>query len=233
MSAVFADWLLDRMISDTWKFNERQGVGTRWITYDFGFREDALEMAVEQIKPDVERWKTFGGGKMQFSHPQQMPAPVREIFDAMHSHEFVEALKALSGVPDLTADRAYKGGGIHATPRDGQLGIHVDFNRHPDGRYRRLNVFLFLGDGKDWHDEWGGHLELWDAAGKKCVQSIAPEFNRLVIFESTESSWHGHPHPLACPEGRFRLSLASYYFSNSRPADYRDRHSTIYLSNVD
>ena len=59
--------------------------------------------------------------------------------------------------------------------------------------------------------------ELWDQKMEKCVKKISPEFNKMVIFSTTDFSNHGHPEPLNCLENLSRKSLALYYFSNGRP----------------
>jgi len=54
-------------------------------------------------------------------------------------------------------------------------------------------------------------------------------FNRCVIFNTTDFSFHGHPDPLTCPEGRTRKSLAMYYYTNGRPAEeISGDHSTLF-----
>ncbi len=45
------------------------------------------------------------------------------------------------------------------------------------------------------------------------VKSIAPIWNRLVIFTPSEISYHGHPNILKCPPDRSRKSLALYYYT--------------------
>ena len=50
-------------------------------------------------------------------------------------------------------------------------------------------------------------------------KKILPVFNRMVVFTSTDFSFHGHPDPLTCPEDRSRRSLALYYYSNGRPTE--------------
>jgi Rps23 Pro-64 3,4-dihydroxylase Tpa1-like proline 4-hydroxylase len=104
------------------------------------------------------------------------------------------------------------GAGLHQIARGGVLGIHADFNRHPDtGLWRRVNVFLYLNDG--WSEEYGGHLELWYSNMSTYGQRILPTANRLVIFTSSRTSFHGHPDPLLCPEDSTRKSIAMYYYS--------------------
>ena len=62
-----------------------------------------------------------------------------------------------------------------------------------------------------------------------CVAAVAPLFNRMAIFSTTDFSWHGHPDPLTCPENRSRKSLALYYFSLGRPAEeVSDSHRTVF-----
>ena len=51
------------------------------------------------------------------------------------------------------------------------------------------------------------------------VQKIAPTFNRLVVFSTTDTSYHGHPDPLESPIGTKRHALALYYYSNGRPEE--------------
>jgi hypothetical protein len=41
---------------------------------------------------------------------------------------------------------------------------------------------------------------------------VLPSWNRWVIFQYGPESWHGHPEPLACPEGVERRALAIYYY---------------------
>jgi hypothetical protein len=106
--------------------------------------------------------------------------------------------------------------------------VHADFNKHHQyGLDRRLNLLLYLN--KNWKDEYGGNLELWDREMTRCEARVAPLFNRVMIFSTTDFTFHGHPDPLRCPEGMTRKSLALYYFSNGRPSEeISGEHSTIF-----
>jgi hypothetical protein len=82
---------------------------------------------------------------------------------------------------------------------------------------------------RDWQEEFGGHLELWDRSMEQSVVRVLPVFNRCVVFSTTDWSYHGHPEPLNCPETTSRKSLALYYYSNGRPTDEQsESHSTLY-----
>ena len=111
--------------------------------------------------------------------------------------------------------------------------MHVDFNRHPiTHSHRRLNLIVYLNP--EWNDDWGGLLELHrdPRAADDQVRWINPQFNRAVLFETTESSWHGFS-PIALPAeraGLSRRSIALYFYSQERPsAELGQTHSTVYV----
>lgn len=85
---------------------------------------------------------------------------------------------------------------------------------------------------KNWKDEYNGHLELWDFKNNnkgKLLEKISPIFNRAVIFETNEISYHGHPHPLNTPKNINRKSIATYYYTKERDGnEISPEHNTIY-----
>lgn len=158
-----------------------------------------------------------------------MPDPIRSCLLYLNSAPFLHFLEQLSGIPALIADPEFFGGGMHLIRRGGFLKVHADFNIHdvhPEWD-RRLNLLLYLN--QEWKPEYGGHLELWDRGMTGCVKSIAPVFNRCVIFSTTDYSYHGHPDPLRCPGAASRKSLATYYYTLGRPPEeVTPAHGTLY-----
>ena len=156
----------------------------------------------------------------------------RQVLTQCNSGAFLDFLEVLTGIPGLIVDPHFQGGGLHTIEPGGYLRVHADFNRHPRlGLDRRLNVLLYLN--RDWDDAWGGHLELWDPTLSHRVLQVAPEFNRLVVFATSSTSFHGHPNPLRTPPGVYRRSLALYYYSNGRPEEERtDPHLTLWQAGV-
>ena len=62
----------------------------------------------------------------------------------------------------------------------------------------------------------------------QCVAAYAPLWNRAVIFSTTDESFHGHPDPLTTPQGKFRNSIALYYYTKDAPAEgYRFKRSQM------
>lgn len=146
------------------------------------------------------------------------------LLSAMNTSAFTEPLEKITGIEGIIPDPFFRGGGLHWIAPGGKLDVHADFNWHKHLKLdRRLNVLLYLN--KDYRPEYGGQLELWDPEMRECVKKIDPCFNRLVIFETTDFSYHGHPEPWQGPNPR--MSMAWYFYSNGRPAAEKSApHST-------
>ena len=152
-----------------------------------------------------------------------------KLLYSLNSGPFLAFLEWLTGINGLIADPHLSGGGVHIIRRGGKLGIHADFNHHKRLKvFRRLNLLLYLN--RDWDEAWGGHLELWNRDKTRCCRRIAPVFNRTVIFDTSNFSYHGHPEPLECPLDESRKSLALYYYTVDCPHEVdRDPHGTLFV----
>jgi hypothetical protein len=146
----------------------------------------------------------------------------REILDSLLAPEFVAFLEEVTGIDALIPDPSHALAGLHVSPPGAFQALHRDFRLHPtNGLYHRVNVLVFLNS--EWKAEYGGQLELWPADTSACGQRITPTAGKMVIFETTPTSYHGIPDPVRCPPGRARLSLASYYYTEyPGPHDRRD-----------
>jgi hypothetical protein len=167
--------------------------------------------------------------KVGFYHATSRLAPrLRAFLEAMNGFETLQFLEEVTGIDGLIPDPYFGGGGPHQIESGGFLKIHADFNFHPKLKLdRRLNVLVYLN--RDWREEYGGALELWNRDVTECVASIPPLFNRTVIFATSEESFHGHPKPLKTPPGVTRKSMSLYYYTAPRPDDARVApHDTIF-----
>jgi 2OG-Fe(II) oxygenase superfamily len=174
------------------------------------------------------------GRKAVFESVSGISPFYREFCRYINSAPFLEAMSRLTGIPDLIADETLFGGGTHEN-LDGQgLDVHVDFNI--DERrmlHRRVNLLIYLN--KEWHESWGGAIELhsdpWTPAADQ-VRSFLPLFNRAVIFETNEYSWHGFKR-IRLPEDRgavSRKSFSIYLYTKDRPAEeVVAPHTTFYV----
>jgi hypothetical protein len=141
----------------------------------------------------------------------------------------------ITGIPELKFDPEYFGGGTHENLHGQSLNPHVDFNYHPLTRqHRRLNLILYLST--EWERSWNGsirlHCDPYKTPAEDEIVTITPAFNRCVIFETNEHSWHGFER-INLPEDKRHLSrksFALYYYTDSRPAQEQvAEHSTIYV----
>ncbi len=203
------------------------------IVLDGLFDDADLERVLAEFpKPEETRWMRFDSPlekKLGFYHEHSTISPaIRSFLDAMNGFEMLMFLEALTGIEGLIPDPYFGGGGLHQIEPGGFLKIHADFNVHPKLKIdRRLNMLTYLN--KEWSEEWGGHLELWNESMSECRKRIAPLFNRTVIFSTTDTSYHGHPHPLAAPEGVTRKSVSLYYYTAGRPEHEQSApHDTIF-----
>ena len=134
-------------------------------------------------------------------------------------------------IDKIVPDPYFTGGGLNVTCRGGLLDVHVDGNYHDaTGLNRRLNALLYLNPG--WKPEWGGEFGIYDSEGAVCVKKIPPIFNRLIIFDSHDKSYHGLPDPVNFPEQEPRRSIILYYYTKAeRPSAQvvvREPHSALW-----
>lgn len=195
--------------------------------------EVADALAHEFPRPeDPVGWDYYGyegfEKKIATSKEQLLPPLLRRTLQELNTAPFIDFLETLTGIEGLVPDPMMLGGGIHLSRPGDLLGIHADFNWHPKLKlHRRVNLLVYLNP--EWNAAWGGDLELWDTTASRCVQRVAPLMNRAVVFNTRSDTFHGHPRPLACPDGVFRRSIAAYYYTAERPADeVRDPHNTRY-----
>jgi hypothetical protein len=194
------------------------------ISIDEFIDPDLLNAVLEEFpdlekKPDQIYYNNPNEDKHATKGDELFGPNTKKLVDYLNSQEFRDFLNKLTGIKEpLLADPHYEGGGFHQIKKGGFLKIHVDFHKHRKlDLHRRLNMLIYLN--KDWEESYGGHFELWEKDMSKCAVKILPVFNRMAMFSTTGDSWHGHPDPLSCPDGRSRRSLALYYYTEERPED--------------
>jgi Rps23 Pro-64 3,4-dihydroxylase Tpa1-like proline 4-hydroxylase len=192
--------------------------------------ENDLDAMLEEFPtpPAGAEGEEHGRGKTGVDDELLLGPVTRQFIRELNSSFFLEFLESLTGIRGLIPDPHLVGGGLHQTTRGGFLRVHADFNWHERLLLdRRLNLILYLN--RDWKENYGGHLELWTSDMSRCERRVLPVFNRCVVFSTTDSSYHGHPDPLTCPDAITRKSIALYYYSNGRPAaEVSPSHLTLF-----
>ncbi|MEO6540557.1 MAG: 2OG-Fe(II) oxygenase, partial [Ferruginibacter sp.] len=142
----------------------------------------------------------------------------------IHSPLITEWISNITGLKNLSTIDDRLGAGLHQGGNNSFLDIHIDYNIHPiKKKQRKLNLLIFFN--KEWDENWGGMLELWNKTS--CFTKILPSFNRMVLFECNEISYHGYSR-ISCLESITRKSYYHYFFQPI--ADGLTFHDTIFLS---
>jgi hypothetical protein len=174
------------------------------------------------------------GGKAVNTNIRTISPVYQELYRLIAAKPFLDLASRLSGIPDLILDPKMYGGGTHDNRHGQELDPHVDFNYDEAQKlHRRLNLIVYLN--KDWKTEWGGALEIHsnprDPATNR-ITSYDPLFNRCVMFETNERSWHGFPRIDLPADKRHlsRKSISIYLYTKDRPAEeIAPMHGTFYV----
>lgn len=152
----------------------------------------------------------------------KFPPLTYQIFMMFNSLQMIQLLEKYVGM-NLFPDMGLHGGGWHMHGIDGNLNPHFDYSIHPKCRLqRKLNIIVYLS--KDLKpNKHKGHLGLWSHdhkinQPKDLVKEVEPIFNRAIIFDTTQNSWHGMSQKLEVPKGIYRKSLAVYYLTEPQHA---------------
>ncbi|MEC9376022.1 MAG: 2OG-Fe(II) oxygenase, partial [Pseudomonadota bacterium] len=164
------------------------------------------------------------------------PETTYKVFSLLNSDEFTSLLsRNIFNSMELFSDPGLNGGGWHIHRNGGKLNPHLDYSLHPKLKLeRKLNIIIYVNS--NWDNKWGGHLGLWNNKSSKqpgkLIKSVEPKFNRAIIFNTAQNSWHGLSSPIECPQNEFRKSLAIYYLCKSNE-ETNQRGKALFAPTVD
>lgn len=239
MPPALTDSLRRDIDFDAMKIQMRDAAGFPHFCID-NFLDESLASEIHDAFPSYQEATRLGTSfhavnehlKTQITDHTKFEAPIHRLYEILCSDEFVRTMSRMSGIENLIADPALAGGGIHETNSGGHLDVHVDFNfNETTGLYRRLNILVYFN--KNWKEEYGGYLDLWNKDVSNCVGRFAPTFNRAAGFATSNLSWHGVT-PVSCPLGEVRKSFAAYYYTREGPPDWDGvKRSTVFRARPD
>ena len=207
-----------------------------WVLDDFLDKNDAKKLSKQFIDFDnpteeIIHYKGWIGEKRTCNRWDRFPPLTYSTFSNLLSDKFIDKLYDITGISPLYPDIGLHGGGWHMSGKGGSLAMHLDYSIHPKmNLQRKLNLIIYLEE--DYNPEWGGSLQFWshDEKNKKPlnkVKEIEPIFNKAILFDTTQNSWHGFPEPINPPRGKMRKSIAVYYMTDitsSAQERYRARY---------
>ena len=207
------------------------------VVIDDFFKQDFCESLLNEFpdfkdKDAIDENKTLGKKAVVQTVSQIGPA-YNALDQLVQSEDFMNMVENISGINHLIYDPYYVGGGTHNNLDGQELDPHVDFTHHPlTSHHRRLNLIVYLNH--EWQQSWGGNIEFHKNPRLRPEQDeiicVEPLFNRAVIFETHNTSWHGFP-KIQLPEDKRHLSrksFALYYYTHKRDHTV-EPHSTIYV----
>lgn len=184
----------------------------------------ALSLQTEILNISEEQWDRYNNPfeqKYTLRDKHSFPTCLNQLFQELTSEQFVSNLSKVVGY-DLKLDETRNFWGVHTYGPGDKLDIHVDAGLHPTQLLKKqitLGIYLSY----EWKEEYGCHLEIWrgenasnnDAKLIEKVDSIAPIFNRMVLFECNDYAWHGNPEPANCPPESKRIFVTLSYLSDN------------------
>lgn len=196
------------------------------VIIDNFFKEEIAEEINKVFPgPDEQIWFEYNNPiekKFASDDIRKFPSLIAQAIHALNTESFLKELTQITCIENLLSDPYLHGGGLHLIKSGGKLDMHLDYSIHPKLKLeRKMNLIIYMVD-KDFSEEWGGELELWKGEYDKehdeyslttLEKKIFPKFNRAILFNTNDVSFHGHPNPLNTPEGVFRKSMALYYLT--------------------
>lgn len=185
---------------------------------NFFQKKVALQLENEFPSFNSDKWDVYNNAievKKTCNNWNAFPPITYQVFNYLNSDEFLKILRSvIFKNKKLYPDIGLNGGGWHMHKRGGKLNHHLDYSLHPKlGLQRKLNIIIYLNS--NWKKEWDGNLGFWsnesDEKPGKLEKQIVPKFNRAILFDTTQNSWHGLTNSLKCPKNEFRKSIAVYY----------------------
>ncbi len=183
---------------------------------DFPMAEKLEKAFFNYDSPKWHRYSNAVEEKKTCNIWNEFDATLYYYFTEVNSARFLNLLSGLVGT-NLFPDFGLHGGGLHIHSGGGNLNPHLDYSIHPKIKLqRKINLIYYCSSDIELAESGFGSLGLWDGTDSepgKLIKKIPPKFNRAVIFDTTQNSWHGLVDPLPMGSKMLRKSLATYYLS--------------------
>lgn len=189
-------------------------VGVRYCVVD-DLLHEPLARRINESFPEVAKMRlmdSFRERKYTSKKFDEFDPLLGDVTFAFQDSRVVQAAEAFTGIREEVPDSSLYAGGLSAMARGHFLGPHID-NSHEALRnfYRTLSLLYYVTP--DWSMECEGNLQLWNREVAR-HETIVSRFKRLVIMETTPTSWH------AVSEVKvdaLRRRVSNYYFSPRSP----------------
>ena len=215
--------------------------------YPYAFQDSILnEEIAKKIQTEIldipddawDRYENPFESKYTLRDKYNFPENLNKLFNDLESGEFVNKLSEITGYR-LLLDSTRNFWGVHKYNSGDKLDIHVDAGLHPITKQKKqVTVGIYLSS--NWKVEYGCNLEMWSGDSSESnkaklyekMDSIAPLFNRMVIFNCNDYAWHGNPEPVNCPADSKRIFVTISYLSENY-TDKNKRQKAFFVARPD
>ncbi|MEO8650335.1 MAG: 2OG-Fe(II) oxygenase [Acidobacteriota bacterium] len=211
-------------------FDSRRQIDTRYTAVD-NLLPDEIALQISEAFPPLSEMRfldSFREKKYTSKSLDKFQPLVSDITFAFQDQRVMDAVLNITGQVNAVGDPLLYAGGISAMSKDNFLNPHID-NSHDfeQKNYRVLNLLYYCSPG--WQVGFGGNLELWDENVSTAVE-IPSLFNRLVLMETNDHSWHSVNRVRV---NDIRRCVSNYYFSPDSPNGYETTHITTFKGRPD
>lgn len=179
---------------------------------------DAVAAAAREFPaPDEMAERPNRKGVLELTDQRLVPPLLRQVSDELLGPRFTAWLSHVTGVDGLVTDRDGSWGALRQSGDGVEGKIHVPPAHHPTKPWhRRLTLILHLAPGLS--ESNGGCFQLWDDDGDDAAPraSIAPLFNRAVVFLNSPAAFHSVSRTHLGP-GETRKVMQALYFTEASP----------------
>ena len=215
--------------------------------FPYAFLDSILhELSAKQLQEEIlaipnEAWDRYSNpfeDKFTLRDKYAFPPQLSQLFNELESENIVAELSRICGY-QLVVDPTRNFWGVHTYNNGDKLDIHVDAGLHPSTKQKKqVTIGIYLS--ANWKEEYGCKLEIWKGENAAMlsptllekVTSIAPLYNRFIMFTCNDYAWHGNPNPSKCPYDSKRIFLTISYLSENYE-DKNKRQKSIFIKRPD
>ena len=173
-----------------WKENE-DNIKTKITWIDNFLPDDYANKLYKHFPNNLNIWhqqSSLRERKKDFNKIDEINKIFNEYFSSIQSNDAIKIIEKITDIPNLKADNSLYAGGMSKMDLGDFLNPHIDTSHTAQRKkYRRLNLLYYITP--NWQKEYGGNFEIWDQK-VKIRKEIVSNFNRLVIMETNNQSWH-------------------------------------------
>ena len=227
-------------------FNITNNRYTTRLPFPFHYQDSFLpcnianELQAEILNIPETEWDRYDNPfeqKYTLRNKYSFPPLANRLFEELQGQKFIEHLSEICGYK-LIVDPTRNFWGIHKYNNGDKLDIHMDAGLHPISKQKKQLTFgLYLS--YNWKDTYGCELEIWKGTSVNSTPqlleksfSIAPIFNRAVIFTNNDYSWHGNPIPVSGKNDSKRIFITISYLSENM-SDVNKRVKALFIKHPD